>query len=478
MTMKSFNKYIVALALAGSLAVSCSKPVEVGRSDAHKYEIMPLSGWIADASSAKSEKVIELRAENCHAAVQFRLNKAPRQGVDISFQYDAAALNAYNQEHGTDFEILPEENFSFDADSTLVMAPDETASYSIPFTISYSETLEDDHTYVLPLRAVCKNKDVLLSESNSTAFYLVKNFKNASGCDKGGSVKTFLFYEVNDTNPLNTLNLVLDDGKGTLFLDYVSIFAANINYDAAKGRVYIKCNENVQFLLDNYDSFIKPLRDKGVKVLMTILGNHDEAGLSQLSKEGARDFARELAAFCRNYKLDGIVLDDEYSKLPDTENPLLEKRSTAAAARMAFEAKRAMPDKVIAIYSIGSMYRDVEVDGYQPGDYIDIAVPDYNKTVRPLSGMTLANLAGMSVEFVKNLGSTSYSTASNVKSQGYGYFMMFAPFAGVTKEKPIDTIVKTDWSKMNTVCRGLYGKGLLPMDMFYEKNSVIARPVK
>lgn len=40
-----------------------------------------------------------------------------------------------------------------------------------------------------------------------------------------------------------------------------------------------------------------------MKIIISILGNHDEAGVAQLSDMGAREFARELAAYCRAYNL-------------------------------------------------------------------------------------------------------------------------------------------------------------------------------
>lgn len=43
-------------------------------------------------------------------------------------------------------------------------------------------------------------------------------------------VKGFLFFEVNDVNPLNALSFQLENGK--YLWDVVVLFAANINYDA------------------------------------------------------------------------------------------------------------------------------------------------------------------------------------------------------------------------------------------------------
>ena len=180
--------------------------------------------------------------------------------------------------------------------------------------------------------------------------------------------------------------------------------AANINWDAERKRVYVYNNPNVQFLLDNNEEYLQPLRKAGMKVIVSILGNHDEAGVAQLSDMDCREFARELAAYCDAYNLDGVAFDDEYSNSPDLSNPWLAQKSTYAASRLAYECKKAMPDKIVSLYNYGSIYSQKlqVIDGITPGEYCDYAVGDYNRSVSPGIGMTLKQCGGMSIEL--NLG--------------------------------------------------------------------------
>ena len=98
-------------------------------------------------------------------------------------------------------------------------------------------------------------------------------------------------------------------------------------------------NPNVQFLLDNNEQFLQPLRKRGMKVILGILGNHDAAGVAQLSDMGCREFAKELAAYCNAYNLDGVGFDDEYSNSPDLSNPWFAPWSSAAASRLLYETQ-------------------------------------------------------------------------------------------------------------------------------------------
>lgn len=118
------------------------------------------------------------------------------------------------------------------------------------------------------------------------------------------------YIEVNNENPLNAGEYTLSNGEP--FFDIVSIFAANINLNS-DGKPYIYCNEQVTYVLHNADKIIRPLQEKGIKVHLSILGNHDDAGMRSLSEEGAKAFAKELKYYVDIYGLDGIDFDDEYS---------------------------------------------------------------------------------------------------------------------------------------------------------------------
>lgn len=79
------------------------------------------------------------------------------------------------------------------------------------------------------------------------------------------------YVEVNNNNLLNAGAYKLQTSNSYLF-NVVNIFAANINYDTSRGRAYLYSNNNVTKVLTNADTYIKPLQQKGMKVVLTILG--------------------------------------------------------------------------------------------------------------------------------------------------------------------------------------------------------------
>ena len=214
----------------------------------------------------------------------------------------------------------------------------------------------------------------------------------------------------------------------------VVLFAGNINWDASKQKVYMNANPNVQALLDNSEELLQPLRKKGIKVLLDILGNHDQAGIAGLSDWGCEQFGKELAQICLDYKLDGIGFDDEYSRYYGS-GKWFAGPSSQQAARLCYETKKAMKELCpwetwVHLYYLGyiqSSLPSVFIDGveHKPSEFIDNVCADYGGSARPVNGMGLSGCAGNSIQL--NYGySISSSGAKALMNQGYGWIMWFA----------------------------------------------------
>lgn len=464
------HSFLPAVMLACTALASCSEDIDMGLAvDESSYEkATQLSGLLLDESTNKNSSVVELRDNEYNTNVVFRLSHQPAKGVDVKIAVDESYAKTYNTLHGTDFEVFPAANVKIAYDGTFVLAPDDQSTPGVKVTLTAFDGMQADKTYLVPLTATSSTEGVTFSEESKHMVLLVKDYRGTADHNKGADIQTVLYFEVNDTNPLNALEFKTESGK--YFFDHIVLFAANINWDPEKKRVYLNNNENVQFLLDNNDQYLQPLRKAGMKVILSILGNHDEAGVAQLSDMGAKEFARELAAYCRAYDLDGVAFDDEYSKGPDLTNPWLTKSSTYAGSRLMYECKLAMPEKIISLYNLGNMYSSSlqVIDGIDPGQYCDYAVGDYGVIAPPGIGMTLKQCGGMSIELRRGSGDSSESGARNKKNAGYGYYMYFA----------LDpSLYSRQVGRLQTTCKGLYEEELTYPTHYYSKNNMERKPI-
>lgn len=425
---------LLSVVLIGSMALftSCTDGIEIGKPvDKSAYDgVYKNNAYLCDSKSNQTSTVIELYKNTYVASVKMGLSKLSGSKISATVKYDAEYIEIYNREHETDFEPYPENLVTFENEGILSVERDSKFA-EVKMTVKGSDALEEGKTYIIPVTIGDQSDDfVFKNEKAEHCVYLVKDMRNVGDTDKGESApKGFLILEVNDANPLNALSYKLENGK--LLWDVVVLFSANINYDAEAGRPGIKCNSNVQFLLDNNEVFLQPLRKRGIKVLLGILGNWDITGVAQLSKQGAKDFSREIAQYCKAYNLDGVFFDDEYSEDPDLSNPALGEHGMPAGARLCYETKLIMPDKLVTVYTYGGMYGAPTVDEVNADNWIDVVVPDYGGTAEPIGNMTRKKCAGAALQFIKGTGGNiSDYKAQQILDGGYGWFMGFGATPG------------------------------------------------
>ncbi|REC48880.1 endo-beta-N-acetylglucosaminidase H [Chryseobacterium pennipullorum] len=232
------------------------------------------------------------------------------------------------------------------------------------------------------------------------------------------------YVEVNNNNMLNAGSYTLQNSNKQLF-DIAIIFAANINYDVSKSRAYLSSNNNVTKVLNDVNTYVRPLQQKGMKVLLDILGNHQGAGISNFpNREAAKDFALQVAHTVYTYGLDGVDLDDEYAGYGNngTGQP-----NNSSFVMLLQELKAAMPDKLITFYYYGPATSRQSYNGDQAGNYINYSwnamYGTYNApNVPPLNKTKLSAAA----TWINNTSTSTLSTlATNSKNDAYGVFMWY-----------------------------------------------------
>ena len=344
------------------------------------------------------------------------------EDIALNIALDDKHLNFYNMETGKNCQLVPAEAITLSQDKVTIKQ-ESTASDIINLSVD-ATSLKPGINYLIPIRATITSGDAKFTSRSNRINYLIKRIGERA-------IKQVVFIEVNDCNPLNLLQYNLTDG--TPFFDAVILFAANINYNSEEDRVYLHNNPNVQALLDNSDTFLQPLRERGIKVYLGLLGNHDAAGLAQLSAWGAQQWAQEIADACLTYKLDGVNLDDEYSKNPIIDNKWFTTRSAAAGARLAYELKMAMAEKCswpteVSIYEFGALYNlpTVTIDNIEhtQSEFIDFVVSNYGSRGIPYGDLTYAHCSGASIELAQKRTLTE-SSAQTALDKGYGWCMWF-----------------------------------------------------
>ena len=97
-------------------------------------------------------------------------------------------------------------------------------------------------------------------------------------------------------------------------------------------------------------------------------------------------------------------------------------------SRLAYECKKAMPDKLVQAYVYSGTGSASEVEGKQPGEFIDYGIQDYGR-YSDLSGsypgMAKSGMIQASSEFARG-SIISESRARQIVTDGYGGTMIFS----------------------------------------------------
>lgn len=229
------------------------------------------------------------------------------------------------------------------------------------------------------------------------------------------------YVEVNNDQLANVGRYQLANGANAF--DVAIIFAANINWNGSKAVLYN--NDKVQATLDAAATQIKPLQAKGIKVSLSILGNHQGAGIANFTTQAAAsDFASQVAATVTKYGLDGVDLDDEYADYGTNGTPQPNQQSIG----WLITALRAqMPSKLISFYDIGPAASSLSSSSSTIGSKLDYAWNPYYGTYSAPSipGLSKSKLSPAAVDIQNTAQSTAVSLASRTVADGYGVFMTY-----------------------------------------------------
>lgn len=390
----------------------------------------------ASAENAVAQKVNMQIKEGyvLEKKLNFVLRRKALEDVEVSYQYDASLVEEINSKYKKEYQAYPEDLVNLSGETVTVKSGD-ISSDSLTVKIQYGEAMEMGKEYVVPFKATVKKGDVVIPGKDSYIAIVVKSLGNNT--EKSTGIKIFSCMEINNANPLNHLNFKLKNSDKYLF-DVVILFSTNVHYNHKTKKVQISLNEQNRFLFDNIEKYVRPLQKEGMKVLFGLTphgaldGLANPVGIANLTDDACRNFALELKKFNDYYGLDGLFLDDEYgyNKADGAGDPavLLPSWSYESSSRLAFEIKKAMPDKITAIYAFNTLQRMVDVEGKKPGDFIDYVLPDYGVTfdyTKSFEGTTKENVGIYSI----NLENMLWQPEKNLKKlrdEGYKANMVYA----------------------------------------------------
>lgn len=179
--------------------------------------------------------------------------------------------------------------------------------------------------------------------------------------------KFTVYIETNDVNPLNAGEYYFcNSSPREEVVDHVILFASNIRGNATSA--WLHHNQNQTHILNNVSTLVQPLQNKGIKVLLGLLGDHTGVGFANLNSDMIDSFAQQVATCVNTKGLDGVLLDDEYARY-DLAPAGLPTPSSSILSSLILKLRELLPTKKIMVFWFGDYMQGISPAAINAIDY-------------------------------------------------------------------------------------------------------------
>lgn len=398
-------------------------------------EAIGVVGSIKD-NNGENNVFVHLDAQTNKAIVKLKLSLSEtlKNDANVSVVLTKEYLAEYNLTHNASCVIIHDNALTVTEWPLTIPAGNTEAELSIEID---GKDLNYNEKYLLPLKAEVVSGDVTIVNKDARVNYVVSRTKYKK-------VKQVCVFEINDCNPLNALEYKLSDGSN--FFDAVVLFSGNMGWDEDAGAVRFNArtgepiiNGNIAALVNEWKTYIKPLRDAGMKVYMGLMPHWTEASITKLSNNGCKWFAEEMAQIVKDCQLDGVFLDEEYTVQGNPEkHPEWFADPDESGSYFAYQMNKEMdkvcdwnPGVLVYQFNIGPMETVTDHETGEkcaPSEYLEFIIPDYGDISFPYESMTKQNCAFASAQLNNGEGQRDITEENCLKrkEEGYGWLMWYA----------------------------------------------------
>ena len=235
--------------------------------------------------------------------------------------------------------------------------------------------------------------------------------------------KLTVYLETNDVNPLNAGEYYFTGtNPQEQVIDHVILFASNIRGTINSVQLYHNANQS--YILSHRSTLIAPLQQKGIKVLLGLLGDHTGIGFSNLTPPMINSFAQQIADCVNNNNLDGVDFDDEFAEYGRISGTLLP--NSTIYGNLIQKVRQLLPGKLVTAFN----YSETGDTAFNQATYnaLNYMWPNFGTDYTAPTNLGNSKYAKMSIHIISQ--SEIYPGGNDVQLcannyTGYGAIMLF-----------------------------------------------------
>ena len=362
-------KWFGGLLAAGALALASCTDEEFVRTGGTQPDEEGMNGISADVyRPGKTDNRFLVSEAEGSDMLRVRLSQAARQAATLTLAVDAAKVESYNTQNGTDFEAFPAENVAFVYEKTIAAGAKESAD----LTVDIQRGTAEKGRYLLPVTIeVAGLGDEV---STLTYYYVVLILEPAQeGVLDPWDFKVVSYVNTETMQPIIATKFSVDfidqfTGDERRDITCVDIVCLRPSKIVRKyGSATLELGEDLQYVLDNREQYVVPVQKLGRKVLVCING-----GFGNLSDAEIEDLVYRIKYTTDKYDLDGVnflEMDAAYRE----DEPALDAASYSKLIKATKEALGT--EKLVTVACDAESTADLAEarNGIEAGQYIDYA---------------------------------------------------------------------------------------------------------
>ena len=319
----------------------------------------------------------------------YQLSQAPDTELSLETTIDGSMLDEWNEANDEQRILLPETNYNL-LDGSVVSLPAgkqrsdikriqfmaenlSPGEYYLPLTVADEEDREADQTinFLISVRARQLGEYQLNTNQIFAVFYI------NTGMYQPLLVDEYLMYKLN----ANTWEYAWDereDGMRTIG-NIINLNTVTLDYNAGSGRALLNLGNDMRYVLDHIDKYIRPLQDKGRKVCICLEGGGSGLGFCNLTDTQIEDFVAQVKAVITAYELDGVNFWDRNAGYGKEGMPAMNTTSYPKLIKAMREALG--NDKLVTLTDFEEpteyFWDTAATGGIEVGQYLDYAWSGY-----------------------------------------------------------------------------------------------------
>ena len=162
----------------------------------------------------------------------------------------------------------------------------------------------------------------------------------------------------------------------------VNLRKSSVGYDYSTGQAKLELTSDMKYILENYETYIRPVQETGRKVCLCIEGGGKGIGFCNMTDSQIDDFVYQVKTIVDRYRLDGVNLWDRDSKYgKDNSFPNVNTTSYPKLIKALRQALGNYKLLTLVDYEEPTEYFwDIEAcGGIEVGGFIDYAWSGYNQ---------------------------------------------------------------------------------------------------